>query len=91
MKIPPEQKPLGDFYVLDIFVVFCINYNWICLTIYRYRDNIHYNLCDIMSVKEKEAAAKQTFTFLAPLTNEQSCEAGRKSAKARVREYRADK
>ena len=34
-----------------------------------------------MSAKEKEAAAKQTFTFLAPLTNEQSCEAGRKSAK----------
>ena len=28
---------------------------------------------DIMSAKEKEAAAKQTFTFLAPLTNEQSC------------------
>ena len=39
-----------------------------------------------MSTKEKEAAAKQTFTFLAPLTNEQPCEAGRKSAKARVRE-----
>ena len=38
-----------------------------------------------MSAKEKEAAAKQTFT---PLTNEQSCEAGRKSAIARVREYR---
>mgnify|MGYP001089779243 CR=1 FL=1 len=36
---------------------------------------------NIMSAKEKEAAAKQTFTFLAPLTNEQSCEAGRKSAK----------
>mgnify|MGYP001336450676 CR=1 FL=1 len=34
-----------------------------------------------MSAREKEAAAKQTFTFLAPLTNEQSCEAGRKSAK----------
>ena len=46
---------------------------------------------DIMSAKEKEAAAKQTFTFLAPLTNEQSCEAGRKSAKARVRECRIDK
>ncbi len=44
-----------------------------------------------MSAREKEAAAKQTFTFLAPLTNEQSCEAGRKSAIARVREYRADK
>ena len=28
-----------------------------------------------MSAKEKEAAAEQTFTFLAPLTNEQSCEA----------------
>jgi len=26
-----------------------------------------------MSAKEKEAAAKQTFTFLAPLTNEQPC------------------
>ena len=36
---------------------------------------------DIMSAKEKEAATKQTFTFLAPLTNEQSCEAGRESAK----------
>jgi len=35
---------------------------------------------DIMSTKEKEAAAKQTFTFLAPLTNEQPCEAGRDSA-----------
>ena len=46
---------------------------------------------DIMSAKEKEAAAKQTFTFLAPLTSEQSCEAGRKSAKARVRECRVDK
>ena len=45
---------------------------------------------DIMSAKEKEAAAKQTFTFLAPLTNEQSCEAGRESAIARVREYRVD-
>ena len=32
---------------------------------------------DIMCAKEKEAAAKQTFTFLAPLTNEQSCVAGR--------------
>ena len=40
-----------------------------------------------MSAKEKEAAAKQTFTFLAPLTNEQPCEAGRKSAIARVREF----
>ena len=45
---------------------------------------------NIMSAKEKEAAAKQTFTFLAPLTNEQSCEAGRESAIARVREYRVD-
>jgi hypothetical protein len=44
-----------------------------------------------MSAKEKEAAAKQPFTFLAPLTNEQSCETGRKSAKARVRECRVDK
>ena len=35
---------------------------------------------DIMSAKEKEAAAKQTFTFLAPLTNEQPCEAERDSA-----------
>ena len=35
---------------------------------------------DIMSAREKEAAAKQTFTFLAPLTNEQPCEAGRDSA-----------
>ena len=46
---------------------------------------------NIMSAKEKEAAAKQTLTFLAPLTNEQSCEAGRESAIARVREYRVDK
>ena len=45
----------------------------------------------MMSAQEKEAAAKQTFTFLAPLTNEQSCEAGRKSAKARVRECRGEK
>ena len=35
---------------------------------------------DIMRAKEKEAAAKQTFTFLAPLTNEQPCVAGRDSA-----------
>jgi len=28
---------------------------------------------NVMSAKEKEAAAQQTFTFLAPLTNEQSC------------------
>ena len=35
---------------------------------------------DIMSAREKEAAAKQTFTFLAPLTNEQPCEAGPDSA-----------
>ena len=32
---------------------------------------------NVMSAKEKEAAAQQTFTFLAPLTNEQSCVAGR--------------
>ena len=32
---------------------------------------------DIMSAKEKNAAAKQTYSFLAPLTNEQPCEAGR--------------
>ena len=32
---------------------------------------------NIMSAKEKEAAAKQTFTFLAPLTNEQPCVAER--------------
>ena len=32
---------------------------------------------NVMCAKEKEAAAKQTFTFLAPLTNEQSCVAGR--------------
>ena len=36
--------------------------------------------CDIMSAEEKNAAAKQTYSFLAPLTNEQPCEAGRKSA-----------
>ena len=32
---------------------------------------------NVMCAKEKEAAAQQTFTFLAPLTNEQSCVAGR--------------
>ena len=37
-----------------------------------------------MSAKEKEAAAKQTFTFLAPLTNEQPYEAGRDSAQRGV-------
>ncbi len=36
--------------------------------------------CDIMSAEEKNAAAKQTYSFLAPLTNEQPCEAGRDSA-----------
>ena len=46
---------------------------------------------NIMSAKEKEAAAKQPFTFVAPITNERSCEAGRKSARARVRECRIDK
>ena len=35
---------------------------------------------DIMSAKEKNAAAKQTYSFLAPLTNEQPCEAGLMSA-----------
>jgi len=35
---------------------------------------------DIMSAREKEAAAQQTYPFLAPLTNEQPCEAGRDSA-----------
>ena len=34
---------------------------------------------DIMSAKEKNAAAQQTYSFLAPLTNEQPCEAGRDS------------
>ena len=29
---------------------------------------------DIMSAKEKKAAAKQTFSFHAPLANERSCE-----------------
>ena len=32
---------------------------------------------DIMSAEEKNAAAKQTYSFLAPLRNEQPCEAGR--------------
>ena len=35
---------------------------------------------DIMSAREKEAAAQQTYPFLAPFTNEQPCEAGRDSA-----------
>ena len=42
---------------------------------------------DIMSAKEKEAAAKQTFTFLAPLTNEQSCVSMTRKREARVHEY----
>ena len=41
----------------------------------------------IMSAEEKNAAAKQTYSFLAPLTNEQPCEAGLWSAIARVREW----
>ena len=45
---------------------------------------------DIMSAKEKEAAAKQTFTFLAPLTNEQPCEAGRESVKRGFVSVRVD-
>ncbi len=36
-----------------------------------------------MSAKEKEAAAKQTFTFLAPLTNEQPCVADKHNADKR--------
>ena len=32
---------------------------------------------DIMNAEEKNAAAKQTYSFLAPLRNEQPCEAGR--------------
>ena len=32
---------------------------------------------DIMSAEETNAAAKQTYSFLAPLRNEQPCEAGR--------------
>ena len=36
-----------------------------------------------MSAKEKEAAAKQTFTFLAPLTNEYPVK-----QEARIRECR---
>ena len=35
---------------------------------------------DIMSAKEKNADAQQTYSFLAPLTNEQPCEAGLMSA-----------
>ena len=65
-----------------LFLVFFQQFIHICIIGKNY---------DVMSAKEKEAAAKQTFTFLAPLTNEQSCEAGRKSAIAWVREYRADK
>ena len=42
---------------------------------------------DIMSAEGKNAAAKQTYSFLAPLTNEQPCEAGRQSAIARIREW----
>ena len=32
---------------------------------------------NVMCAKEKEAATQQTFTFLAPLTNDQPCVAGR--------------
>ena len=39
-----------------------------------------YVVGEVIEKNEKEAAAKQTFTFLAPLTNEQPCEAGRDSA-----------
>ena len=35
----------------------------------------------MMGAKQKKTAVKQTFTFPAPLTNEQPCEAGQKSAK----------
>ena len=35
---------------------------------------------DIMSAKEKNAAAQQAYSFLAPLTNEQPCVAGQDSA-----------
>ena len=51
----------------------CVNSNGEEVQV-MFRDVKNY---DIMSAKEKEAAAKQTFTFLAPLTNEQPCEAGR--------------
>ena len=50
-----------------------------------YLKNTKWNI-NLSSAKEKDAAVKQLYTFLAPLTNEQPCEAGRKSAKARVRE-----
>ena len=39
---------------------------------------------DIMSAKEKQAAAKQTFVFLAPLTSKPSAEQTKKRCKARV-------
>ena len=45
----------------------------------------------IMSAEEKNAAAKQTYSFLAPLTNEQPCEAGRNSAKRGFVSIRAEK
>ena len=44
-----------------------------------------------MSAKEKNAAAKQTYSFLAPLTNEQPCEAGRNSAKRGFVSIRVEK
>ena len=43
-----------------------------------------------MSLRENQAAAKQAFGFLGSLMNEQPCEAGRKSAIARVREFMID-
>ena len=48
-------------------------------------------MCDIMSAEEKNAAAKQTYSFLAPLTNEQPCEAGRNSAKRGFVSIRVEK
>ena len=40
-----------------------------------------------MSAEEKQAAAKQTFVFPAPLTSKQPAKAGERALKARVYEF----
>jgi hypothetical protein len=40
-----------------------------------------------MSAEEKQAAAKQTFVFLAPLMSKQSAQADGRALKARVCEF----
>lgn len=51
----------------------CKLYQWLYISFF-------YILCNVMSVKEKEAAAIADIYFSCVI-NEQSCEAGQKSAK----------